>query len=70
MNSIRTPRGPRNTERQGLCRAGDVVEKLLALYGITDSAPTNPPGKATAPPTLVSPNQQMFPWFGAIETRA
>ncbi len=70
MNSLRTPRGTHSAERQGLCRAGDVVEKLLALYGITDVAPAKPTTKVLSPPTLVAANQQTFPWFGTVESHA
>lgn len=34
MNTIRTPRLLRSAQRQGLCRAGDLVARILAMYGI------------------------------------
>ena len=70
MNTIRTPRGPRDADRQGLCRAGEVIERLLARYGIRDEAPANPPSKLLSTAAVVSPNQQTFPWFDAIQTPA
>ena len=70
MNTIRTPRDPHNAERQGLCRAGEVAKLLLAMYGIHDDPPANPPTQAFSSGKLVPANQQTFPWFGTVETLA
>lgn len=34
MNSIRSSRESNRARRQGLCRAGDLVARILAMYGI------------------------------------
>jgi hypothetical protein len=67
MNKIRTPRGPRTAQRQGLCHVSVVIQRLLARYGITldespapvaAPTPTFPAGRPVANVT-----QQSFAWF-------
>jgi hypothetical protein len=70
MNKIRTPRGPRNADRTGLCHVSIVIQRLLAMYGITDVESSIPLSAPVSPPAPVTPSQQTFPWFSTVETHA
>ena len=70
MNKIRTPRGPRNADRTGLCHVSVVIQRLFAMYGVTDVESSIPLSAAVLPPAPAPPSQQTFPWFSTIETHA
>lgn len=82
MNSLRTPRNPRQAVRQGPVHVSVVVARLLAMYGITEES-SSAPSKPSAPPPrelvsacppvtaeLIKPNQQTFSWFTPAESHA
>lgn len=70
MNKIRTPRGPRNADRSGLCHVSEIIQRLLAMYGIAEHDVPAAVPVPVAPPAPVPPSQQTFAWFSALDTHA